>query len=164
MTNIELWDTVVKKKKGVKYSMSKLRQLEHTVGVSHSLHCTTEEAQRRLDNSKNEYQLFKQEVKKECKTFLWDLAESVASSKGQSTTNVYKQMMHREEQQKAGRQMRFALGKMKKGGIKRLEITDDNDKIVKVLSKHGIEVTCLAENEKKYRQTESTPCMRNPLC
>ena len=40
---------------------------------------------------------------------------------------------------------------------------NEENEPMEILHKSGIEKACLDENERKYRQTESTPCMTNPL-
>ena len=44
-----------------------------------------------------------------------------------------------------------------------MKIVSDEGEQVEVLHKSGIEKACLAENKQKYRQTEPTPGMINPL-
>ena len=160
---IGLWDGVVKKKKGVKFSMSKLCRLETSVGLSHSLHCSLEEATANLERSRKEYERYKKTATESRKTYLWGLSEDIARQKDTTAINIYTQMIHREEQRAAGRRMRMALGKTIKGGIKRVEVLTVNGEVKEVLSKSGIEQACLIENERKYRQTQNTPSMSNPM-
>lgn len=143
--------------------MSKLRRLERKANINNSLHHTREEAEAKLALAQEKYYAFKKVAKASRQTFLWGLAEAVAQKSDQTSYTAYKQLIHRENQRESGRKMRAALGKLVKGGIKRIEVPGDNDETVELLSKHAIEKACLAENERKYRQTEQTPCMTNPL-
>ena len=160
---IELWEAVRKKKTGVVYSMSKLQRLESSTGIQNSMHCTKETAEEHLYKAREEYIQFKKEAKQSHKTFLWDLAEAVGKQSDVKKSTVYKQILHREEQRETSRRIKFILGKNVKGGIKRVEVINADGETVELLSKSEIEQACLQENERKYRQTESTPCMLNPL-
>lgn len=92
-----------------------------------------------------------------------ELSEAIAHSSDQKTYNVYKQLLHCEAQEEAGRKMKPALGKQVKGGIKRVETQNDDGTVNEIISKNDIERTCLIENNRKYRQTQTTPCMSHPL-
>ena len=160
---IGLWEGVVKKKKSVKFSMSKFRRLEQATGITNALHHSQEEAEANLAAVKVEYVEFKKTAKKKRKAFLEDLAQAIAESTDKKQASVYRQLIHREAQRESGRKVRAALGKGIKGGIKRVEIVNENGEVEEIITKHGIERVCLDENEAKYRQTQQTPCMTNPL-
>ena len=161
-TTIGIWDAVVKKKKGVKFSMSKLRRMELSAGITNSMHCSLEEAEDNLKESRQQYNQFKKRANSARKSFLEDLAQAVAVKEDRDKTSVYKQLIHREEQRAAGRKMRAALGKTIKGGIKRVEVISEDGSTKEIITKDGIEKVCLDENNRKYCQTQDTPCMSNP--
>ena len=147
---ISLWDAVVKKKSGVKYSMGKLRRLESKAGIMNSLHCSLGEVKEKHKQALAAYQQFKLAAKEARKTFLSDLAEAIAHENEQSSDNVYRQLIHREDQREASRKMRYALGKTKKSGIKMVETVNPDGDIIPLDSKEDIEKACLLENEEKY--------------
>ena len=114
-TNIGLWEAVVKKKKGVKFSMGKLRRLESAAGLNHTLHTSLEEAEDKLSQSHSEYKMFKKQAQEARKTFIEDLAEAIAHQEDKNKATVYRHILHRESQRETGRKMRMALGKTIKG-------------------------------------------------
>lgn len=76
---------------------------------------------------------------------------------------MYKQLIQREQQRLASRRIKYTLGKLQSSSVTRVEVPLQNGQWKEITTKDGIESACMEENERKYRQTEYTPCMREPL-
>jgi hypothetical protein len=115
-----------------------------------------------------EVQAFKQyyEVKKKDKllrrTFLEEKADNIAQDKDLESGNVYKQLIRVENQRTAARNIRYTLQKLRGGGITKVDVIK-NGQLVSITTKEGIERECMKENDEKFRQTKTTPCMQEPL-
>ena len=160
---IELWRAVESKKKGAKYSMSKLRRLEKTLNIHNGLNLTLPEIKSNIQTAYKSYWKVKKEAKQHRLNYLERKAQDIADESGTDATNVYKQLMQRESQRLAARRVKYTLRKLKGGSVTRIEVPMANNQWREVTSKQGIEHGCIQENIKKYRQTEDTPCMINPL-
>jgi hypothetical protein len=160
---MELWNAVVTKKRRCKYSMSKLRRLAKKINQANPLHCTLEEAQAKLESSKRQYWEFKKHARSSRDTFLEQQSKAIAKDKGQDASNILKQLITRERQRESSRRIKYTLGKLKGGGVTRVEVETEQGTIREVTTKIGIERECMEENKRKFRQTQQTPCMREPL-
>ena len=92
------------------------------------------------------------------------MAEAIAQMDGSNKAVVYCQLLLCKAQRETGRKMCAVLEKTLKGGINRVEIIAKDGSTKENITKSGIEWACLDENDRKYRQTQHTPCMSNPLC
>ena len=160
---IELWRAVDSKKKGSKYSMTKLRRLEKILKIHNCLNLTSTEIKLNIKEAYKNYWTVKKEAKQHRLNFLERKAQDIANESGLVTENVYKQLMMRENQRLAARRIKYTLKKLREGSVTRIEIPVGNDQWQEITTKKGIEKGCISENIKKYRQTESTPCMIQPL-
>ena len=161
---IELWRAVESKKKGCKYSMSKLRRLETSLKIHNCLSLPAEEIKHHLQESYKEYWKVKKDAKKHRLHYLERKAQDIADENGIDSNNVYKQLMQREDQRLAARRVKYTLRKLRGGSVMRIEVPTEDGQWREVTTKEGIEKGCIKENIKKYRQTEDTPCMTYPLC
>lgn len=160
---IELWRAVVTKKRHCRYSQSKLRRLEKKTGIMNSLHCTIEEAQEQVTKAFTEYWEFKKSAQASRSTFLEQKAKQISAESTTGTKNILKQIITKEKQREASRRIKSTLHKIRKSGITKVEVQNDNGEIEEVTTKRGIERACMTENAHKFQQTNSTPCMRAPL-
>lgn len=162
-TKLALWEAVVTKKTGTKYSMNKLRRMEKTVGLTNTMHVSIEQAKKEVTEAKAQYNATKAQAETLRQTFLHRKAKDIAHEKDLPEYSVYKQLISGEEQRQAARRIKYTLQKIHGGGVSRVEMKD-NDGTTKVLTqKVEIEEACMKENEKKYMQTSNTPCMTGQL-
>jgi hypothetical protein len=162
-TEMELWKAIITKKQGCKFSMSKLRRLSKKAKIIDPLGCTLEEARAKLNEITARYWEFKKTAKDTRSTFLESKASAIAEEKGQEASSIYHQLIRREKQRESARRIKYTLGKLRGGGITRVEVETQDGAIREVTTKVGIERECMLENKKKFRQTQSTPCMTEPL-
>lgn len=162
-TKMELWKAVITKKQHCKYSMSKLRRLAKKANIPNPLDNTLEEAKAQLEEITHKYWKFKSSAKDARETFLEGKASAIATEQNQDTLIILRQLIRREKQREAARRIKYTLGQIRGGGITRVEVESQDGTIREVTTKVGIERECMIENKKKFRQTQQTPCMREPL-
>ncbi len=137
-TEIELWRAIMKKKTNCTYSMGKLRRLIKKSQIDNPLLLSLTEAKTKLKNVTREYWNFKRTAKDSRETFLEGKAAAIAKEKDQEKYNILKQLMHRERQRESSRRIKYTLGKLRGGGITRIEVNTANG-IREVTTKTGIE-------------------------
>jgi hypothetical protein len=137
--------------------------LARRTNIPNPLGCTLQESLINLNNSKQRYWEFKKTARATRDTFLAHKAQAIAAEKGQEVATVIKQLALRERQRESARRIKFSLGKIKGGGVTKVEVELDNGSLREVTTKLGIEQECMTENIRKFRQTQLTPCMREPL-
>jgi hypothetical protein len=162
-SEIQLWRAVIIKKKGCKYSNNKLRRLEKATGIQNSLHVTLEEAQIRESAAFKQYIHHKKTADQSRITYLEDKAAAIALNTTTDKDNIYKQLLMREEQRSSSRRIKATLGKLRSGGVTRVEVLNDAGGLDEIITKEGIEKACMIENDNKFKQTGNTPLMQGQL-
>ena len=160
---IELWKAIETKKKGARYSMSKIRRLEKQLNTHNCLNVSLQEIRQNVQQAYQAYWIVKKDAKNHRLTYLERKATNIAEETGNEQDNVYKQLINREAQRLAARRIRFTLRKLRGGGITRIEVQDQEGNWQEKTTKETIESGCMEENIKKYRQTENTIGMQHPL-
>ena len=161
--NIALWKGVIKKKKGCKFSMSRIRSLEKQAGCKQSMHLSIEEATSKLDDAQTKYNRLKKNSKALRVKFLEQKAQDIAEDKELSTANVYKQLIRNEQQRESARRIKYVLRKVNDKGVTKIDQLNNAGQREEVTSKEGIEKGCLQANKEKYLQSKFTPCLTEPL-
>ena len=87
----------------------------------------------------------------------------MAAEKNIEVEKILKQMNLQEKQRVSARRIKAVLGKLNGGSITKVDVEQDNGTIEEITTKEGIESACMEENELKYRQTQQSPCMIEPL-
>jgi predicted lipid carrier protein YhbT len=90
-------------------------------------------------------------------------AKAIGKETNTDHQTVIKQIIKREKQREAARRIKLTLHKIRKGGVTKVEVELENGDIDEITTKQGIEEACMEENKKKFKQTEQTPCMQEPL-
>jgi hypothetical protein len=160
---IQLWRAVILKKKGCRFSNNKLRRLERSTGITNSLHFSLEEAKQRESTAFAQYKKLKKTADQRRLTYLEDKATAIAQDTTLTTTNVYKQLIKREEQRSSARRIKHTIGKLKVGGVTKVEVLNKKGEIEDIITKEGIEKACMVENDIKFLQTSETPLMKGQL-
>ena len=143
--------------------MSKLRRLEKSLKTRNCLNLSLPEIKTNIQDAYKKYWKVKKEANQHRIDYLERKAQDIADELDTDATNVYKQLILRESQRLAARRVKYTLGKLRGGSVTRIEIPMADNQWQEITSKAGIEKGCIQENIKKYRQTEDTPCMVNPL-
>lgn len=160
---ITLWTGVIKRRKGVRFSRSKIIRLADRHAISYPLQRTLAEAETELNEAYAKYHAGKKYHKERRTHFLESLAQARAQKSSTSAANQLKQLQSREELRLSFRQIKFALGTLSRKGVTSVKEVQEDGTIMEYTDKIAIEEACMRENERKYTQTESTPCMTEPL-
>lgn len=116
-----------------------------------------------IKNSQKQYNMVKKQADKLRLTYLEEKAEAIAKDGKLEGKNVYKQLILRERQREAARNIRYVLNKVNGGGVTRVEVKQPNGSVQELTGKEDIEKACMEENKKKYLQANNTPCLVQPL-
>lgn len=159
---IELWRAAKSIKLKAQYSNSKFRRLVNQTEINKPLELDLDEIKNKERESMQQYWAIKKRFKELRQTFLQKKASQAAEDQDIPTSTMYNLMIQREKIRGSFRKVAYVLGKQKGGSIMKIDIMQNGSR-VSVTSKPAIEEACMQENESKYRQTENTPCMREPL-
>lgn len=158
---IGVWNGVITKKKGAKFSTSKIMRLARKARINNPLNCTLEEAIMKKNVAYTHYyKNVKPNADKLRKTFLEHKAELLASSSDKDPAKVLTQLRSREKLRKSNRRINFTLQKLKGAGVTKIQVPNNDGTWRDVTDQKGIEQSCMTEFEAKYRQTEDTICMQ----
>ena len=95
-------------------------------------------------------------------TFLESKANEIALHKGRDSAKTLLQLQQQEKQREAAREIRYAMNKIKPGGVSTVEVTE-NGHSRELKTQREIDRAGVVENWKKITQTNETPCMQLPL-
>lgn len=161
MDTIKLWSVVLSRKKGTRVSTRYISRLEQKVHIKDSLQHPLPQVTRLLTQAYHRYYELKKNAAQLRESWLKDLAALKAKHHGGNQEGIYKSLLTREKQRRAGRRLRRAMGKLHSGltGVQVLTAQGPKD----ITDKEGIENACHDENRSKYSQTSSTPMVRGQL-
>lgn len=159
---IELWEATVTKLKGCKYSLSKIKRLQHKTKQYRTLTVGLEVAEKKVEEAKSHYYSLKKDHRKLRRTFMEQKAKDLAEEKDQCEKNVYQQLLQQEQQRDSSRKVKYVLNKFKAGAIHKVEVERNGQKEL-ITDKEEMEKVCIEENDRKYNQTRNTPCLQHPL-
>ena len=161
---IELWRAAGTIKRGCRYSSRLFRRLEKKLGLAKCLHKSIQEIKEEEDKAWKEYWGIKKKALALRKSFLEQKAEAIAGeSDTQSASNVYKQLITREQQRKDSKQIKATLKKLNKLSVSMVEVNAPDGTIMELVERQQLELACVQENHKKYDQTKETICMQEPF-
>jgi hypothetical protein len=162
-TLIELWKTIYSWKLGKKGNMKRIQRLEKRANLQGSREVSLGRAKENRDKAYSQYWIIKKQAKDLRLTFLQNKAKELAHHLNQEESNVFKQLIRREAQRDASRKIKFTLNRIHGGGVSKISQLNGEGIWEETTEKQAIEQGCAMENERKYRQTEDTPCMQGQL-
>ena len=124
---------------------------------------TESEVEAKIRDTMKQYKKQKKEAQKLRTTFLQGKAEAMAEENNTKVEKILKQLLAHEAQRTSARRIKATLGKLSSGSVTKVDVQTAEGRVEEVTTKEGIERACMEENEKKYRQTQNTPCMKEPL-
>jgi hypothetical protein len=160
---IQVWEGVVKRRKGARFSRSKIKRLAQKCSIQSPLTASLEEAQTHLQQAYEAYHTGKRVHKERRTTFLESLAQARAQATGGTSENQLRMMIHHETMRNSFRQIKYALGTLNRSGVTSVKEPQPDGSVIEYTAKEDVEQACMRENERKYTQTERTPCLRAPL-
>lgn len=159
---IQLIEGTITRKKGARFSLTKIKRLERKVNHYNFHLLTMDELNRKLEAAKRKKFHEDKTADQRRETYLEQKAAAVAEDKDVDKQTMYGTMLDREKTRNSHRKINHALGKTRQAGLTKV-VVEQNDETVDVTEKEAIEEACMEENNSKYHQTESTPCMQEPL-
>ena len=160
---IEMWKAIVSWKKGRKINMKYIKRLENQASSKNSRHCTLAEAKIATAKAFSDYWDIKRKSTELRKSFLQNKAKDLALTLNQEETNVYKQLITREQQRSSARKIKYVLQKVLGNGVSKISLLNNEGLWEETTNKKLIEQGCADENTNKYRQTQNTPMMQGQL-
>ena len=96
-------------------------------------------------------------------TFLTNKARALSNTRNLDEKNIYSQLLANEKQRRSARKIKFVLKTVLGGGVTKISLVNNRGEWEEITDKEKIKDGSANENKKKYRQTESTPCMQGQL-
>ncbi len=147
---IELWALLRRKKLGMKVSSRRLRRWIRKTKAVNPWGRSLEEIEEELYTARTKYRAAKKEASKLRAEHNDRLYAAMAEKQGVTVLQLRKNLNQIERLRKKARRVRWALEKLKAGGVTQVEVVDD-DEIITHTSKAGIEKACAEENEQRFR-------------
>ena len=160
---LQLWKGVKTRQSGRRFSLKKIKRLKKKHHIQDAMKLLRFEVEAKIRDTMSRYKKQKKEAQMLRTTFLQGKTEAMAEESNTEVEKILKQLLTHEAQRTSARRIKAALGKLASGSVKKVDIETAEGNIEEVTTKEGIERACMEEKEKKYRQTQNTPCMREPL-
>jgi len=132
-------------------------------GVVTPLSVTLHEAERIMKLAIKVYKDVKPKAPRLRKEHLWDQANDHSSIGNETTRKHAKRLLREEIQREAVRHLRRALGKTGSSGVDWIKTEDSNGNVTRWEDQRSIEEKIMEMNDARFRLTESTPPMQEPL-
>ena len=162
-TLIELWTLVIKKLSGKNVDSRFLARKAKKANIVAPLDRTLLQAkEKRAAAYRDEKRMAKSAVN-DRKTWLESLAEARSASGNLSQAQEVKNLLSREEQQRAARIIRRVNGKLREGSLTSVVAPNFNGEWVEVTKKQEIEKALMEENERRFNQARNSPFLKPPL-
>ena len=160
---IELWGMIVKRRKRVKISISRIRRFIRKTGIGHALTHDLESAKSHLSQAYKAYKTGKKDASVWRNDFLQSLAKAKADAKGTDEKLEEHNLIRIERQRRQARNVKRMTGKLNRGRVTQVFYTNDENVRVVCDSQDSMVRACITENEKRFSQAETSPPMRPPL-
>jgi hypothetical protein len=159
---IELLKLVIKKRKGVRTSMTKIRRLMAVTGDWEVMKVNLAEAQDLLGSAFQSYKEAKKHAPAWRDEHLDELDKAKAAKNKSTQEKEKKQRKEIERQQKLSRVVQALRNKTRNAVTKIFFTTEDGDR-TECTTKDSMEQACITENERRFSQTEGTPPMQDDI-
>ena len=159
---IHVWYLVRQRLLGCNVNARTIIRARKRVGIKNS-RVQLEEAERLLDQAHTHYKIVRKQDAKHRIDFREKLAQDKAKEGNMSAATMLRQMDLREKQRRDARRIKATLKRNSRCGTTRIQV-NHNNRIRDVTKKSEIEKLIIAENERKYHQTEKTcPLLQGQL-
>ena len=160
---IELWRMIVKRRKRIKISLSRIRRFIKKTGIGHALTHDLDSAHSHLNLAYKAYKAGRKNASVWRNDFLHNLAKAKAEQKGTDAKLEEHQLIRIERQRRQARNVKRMTGKLNRGRVTQVFYTNDANERVVCDSQASMVRACITENETRFSQAESTPPMISPL-
>lgn len=156
-----LWHLVWKRKTGRKVSLQYIRKLARSLQVRTPLSCTEQEAATRRHKAAETYALLKPHGGMYRSDWLRERKQDTGLS--ETARKQATAQLRNEDIREDARKVRAVLGKITGGSVYRVEVQDEEGNYSTKTEQAEVEHFIMENNEKRFRLTESTPMLQQPL-
>ena len=159
---ILLWSLVKQRHLGCKVNARTIIRARKKARILNS-NVSLEEAESNLDKAYKRYKIISKQDSQHRKAFKEKLAQDKAAEGSHSTATMLRQMDLQEQQRRDSRRIKATLKKNSRCGTTRIQVIEGTT-TKEITKKAEMEKLIIAENEKKYHQTEnSCPLLQGQL-
>ena len=165
-----LWKKIVRKKRGYKVSSSYIKRKARQCGVQCPLSCTLDQAIRYRKTAIDEYEKLKPIAERLRKEHLWSQAHDHSETGNETTRKHAKRLLREEIQRETARHLRRTMGRSRNGAVDWIEVEEDGNVdedgeaiLTRYDDQQNVERILMENNSKRFRLTETTPPMQEPL-
>jgi len=163
---LEVWNMVVRLHQGQKINPGRIRRAARKAGIFSPLGCTLGEAIRSRCMARRAYETIKPNARALRKDYLYDKAFKQQAKVSASEWKQALRLLREEQQREAARYLRRALGKVRAAGVDWIEevVGEGAERAtVRYTDQAMVEAKIMQNNEKRFRLTEGSPPMTEPL-
>ena len=159
---INLWNNVIRKKKGCNISSTYIKRLAKKVGIPSPMMLTLHDAEFERKIAYNEYKKIKKNAKESRDQFIHEIASQQAARGNESVSGAIRRILRNEEIRASYRRIK-SVTKPFFGTTERILIKEEDGTERTTTSKDEIEEALCIENRKKFTQAYSSPFLQKPL-
>jgi len=154
---INLWNNLIRKKKGCNISSKYLQQVAKKLGVSQPMQLSLQDCELERKNASRNYQNLKRNAQQSRTLFMHDLAAQHAARGNESLSNAILRMTRKEELRSSYRRIRNVTKPFL------TSINNPPNEEATTTDKETIEKALSKENIKKFTTAYSSPFLQKPL-
>ena len=158
---VELWRSVSKRKSGGRVSSSLIKRLAKKCKVAHPFSVSVEQSKQLHQQAKDHYFRIKPLAQNLRHEFLRYRATDTSIS--EESRRAAGRLIRQEQQREAAAAIRHALGTTRGGSVRQVTTTDDNGVATLHTEETAVIQAIMTTNEARFRLTETTPPMTEPL-
>jgi hypothetical protein len=160
---IELWKMIIRKRKGLKISVKRIRRFMSKTRIRDALSSDLEQAEILLKEAGKAYKEARKSAGVWRNDFLDNLAKAKAEKKRTETAKELKSLVQVEKQRRQARNIKRMRGKLGSGQVTKVYQTDEDGSTKVCDTRTTMIKAFFKENNSRFSQTESTPPMQSPL-
>ncbi len=161
-TEIELWSMILRKRKGIKVSNTRIRRFMRKAGIWNAFSADRDGAETMLNKAHRQYRVAKKNATVWRDEFMVTLAEARAKRNHTTVEKEFSLLRRVADQKTQGRNVKRMLNKLGQNSTTKLFYTRDGVR-TECTEKTSMEDACIVENTYRFSQAESTPPMTEPL-
>jgi hypothetical protein len=160
---IELWKMIIRKRKGLKISVKRIRRYMSKTGIVDALTNDLEQVEMLLKRAEKSYKEARKSAGVWRNDFLDNLAKAKAEKKGTDTAKELKSLIQVEKQRRQARNIKRMRGKLGTGQVTKVYQTNEDGTQTVCETQETMVNAFFKENDSRFSQSELTPPMLSPL-
>jgi hypothetical protein len=161
-TEIELWSMILRKRKGIKVSITRIGRFMRKSGILHAFSADKAAATIMLQKAHQKYRAAKKNATVWRDKFMVTLAEARSKRNNTTAEQEFALLCRVSDQKTQAQTVKRMLKNLGQNSTTKLYYTLDGVRI-ECTKKSGMEEACILENMTRFSQAESTPPMTKPL-